>query len=285
MPGAGADGSGALKEIARVLMKDRGEGGSADHVADEEVTVVGAVTFGVTLSALAVAGVGVVGLLDGGEDSSVEEGVDVGSGAKGEAEFLPGLQGRGVPDEAGVEVGEDSEDALLDLGVDLFFGELFFGDSDVEFDLLHGDGKGDSGELEFFSIVERDLVGLEGLEVGRCDFDLDSGRKVCEGEGAGGVCCCGLWGDAGLGFERDLSAGDRALVDVEYGSADAGGALGAGRLLRVGGCGEAQEEDALEKPRSQYCGEGSVIFRYFHSVPMLSSVMSGALARRFKKRR
>lgn len=282
MPGAGADGSAALIEVARVLMKQCGEGRPADHVADEEVAVVGTVAFGVSLSALSIAGIGIVGMLDGREHSRVEERVDVRRGAKGEAEFLPGCEGRSVPDEAGVEVWEDPDDALLDLSVDLFFGELFFGNGDVEFDFSYGYRESDLGEPVSFSVVKCDLVGFEGFEARRGNFDLkDSGGKICEGEGASGVCCCDLSGDAGLGFECDLRVRDGAFVDVEDGSANAGGPLGRGGLLGVRGCGDAQEKDALEKPRSQYRGEGSIIFRYFHSVPMLSSVMSGALARRF----
>ncbi len=181
MPGARADSSGALIEVARVLMKEGGKSGSADHVADEEVGVVGAVAFGVSLCALSVAGVGVVGLLDAGEDSSVEEGVDVGGGAKGEAKFLPGCERRGVPNEAGVKVREDADDALFDLGIDLFFGELLFCDGDVELDFGYCDGESNPGEQIFFSVAERDLVGFERFETGRGDSDPeDSGGEGAE---------------------------------------------------------------------------------------------------------
>ena len=112
-------------------MEDGGEDGCAEHAADEDVAVVGAVAFSVALGTLAVVRVGVAGLLDAGECAGGEEGDGISGRTNGEAELLFGFEWRGVPDEAGVEVGKDSEDALLDLGGDLFFGDLLFGDSDL----------------------------------------------------------------------------------------------------------------------------------------------------------
>ena len=132
VPGPRGDASGALVEVTRVLMEEGGEDGCAEHAADEEVAVVGSVALGVACGTLAVVGVGVARLLDAGEGAGGEEGDGIDGRTKGEAELLFWFERRGVPDEAGVEVRENSEDALLDLSADLFLGDLLFGDGDRE---------------------------------------------------------------------------------------------------------------------------------------------------------
>lgn len=131
VPGPGRDASSALIEVAGVLMEEDREDGCAEHATDKEVGVVGTVPLSVTLSPLTVAGIGVSRLLDAGEEASGEEGDGIGGRTQSKAELLFGWQRRSVPDEAGVEVGKDTEDALLDLGCDLFLGDLLFGDGDL----------------------------------------------------------------------------------------------------------------------------------------------------------
>ena len=74
----------------------------------------------------------------------------------------------------------------MDLGGDLFFGDLLFGDGDLNVDGGCSDGEGDDGELAVFSGVDGDLVGLVGFEVGRRDSDFEAScRQVFEDEKAG----------------------------------------------------------------------------------------------------
>ena len=93
VPGPRGDASGALIEVARVLVEDRGENGCAEHAADEDVAVVGAVTLGITFGSLAIIGVGVAGLLDAGEEAGGEEGDGIDGERKARRNFCFGLSG------------------------------------------------------------------------------------------------------------------------------------------------------------------------------------------------
>ncbi len=161
-----------------------------------------------------------------------------------------GLERCCVPDEAGVEVREDSKDALLNLAADLFLGDLLFGDGDLNVYGGFGDGKSDDRELAVFSGMEIDLVGLVWFEVDRGDPDPEgSGWQVFEDKKAALVCCRDAFRCAALIDKGNFGGGDDASVDVEDVSTDASVGLCAGRLrgcglatwgvgqVKVGGCG------------------------------------------------
>ena len=231
MPGPRPDGPAALVEVTRVLVEDRGENGCAEHAADEDVAVVGSVTLGITFGSLTVIGVCVARLLDTGEEAGGEEGDRIGGGAKGEAKLLFWVERGGVPDEAGVEVGKDSKDALLDLGGDLLVGDLLLGDDDLDSNVGGGDGKRDDGELAVFSGAEADLEGFVRLKVGSGDLDFEVPcGQVPEGEEAGSVCGFKQLRQTVLILESDSGRRDDASIDVEDVSTDAGVGLPVRRL-------------------------------------------------------
>src|ERR1700704_3847422 len=141
-------------------MEEGGEDGRAEHATDEDVAIVGSIALTVAHGALAVVWIGVARLLEAGEEAGGEEGDGISGRTKGKPELLFWLERCGVPDEAGVEVREDSKDALLNLGADLFLGDLLLGDGHIN---VHGggsDGEADDRELTVFSGVESDLVGF-----------------------------------------------------------------------------------------------------------------------------
>ncbi len=283
MPGSRSEASAALIEVTRVLVEDRGENGCTEHAAYKDVGVVGAVTLAVTFGSLAVVGVGVAGLLDAGEEAGGKEGDGIGGGTKGEAEFLFWVERGGVPDEAGVEVRKDSEDALMDLGGDLLVGDLLLGDDDLNGYVGGGDRKSDDRELAVFSGAERDFEGFVGLEVGCGDLDLEgSGGQVVEREEAGGVGGLSSVRHAILTLKSDSGAGYDASIDVGDVSADGGGGLAVRRLrggreaggigpvrlvgykigwfLCTSGRGDAKEEDAEdESVEDSWRGAASVV--------------------------
>ena len=202
-------------------------------MADEDVRIVGAVSLRVAFRTLSITRVGVSRLLEAGEQGGVEEGDGIGSCAECEMEFLFGLEGRSVPDEAGVEVGKDTQNTLLDLGIDLFPGELLFRDGDVEFQPGDSDWKSHLWELISLSGMERDLVGFEGFESSRGDSDLeDSWRQTSEGEGAKAVCYFDVLRVASLSFKRDSSVRNDAFIDVKYSSTDTCSGLEGQRLWK-----------------------------------------------------
>src|ERR1700760_4654918 len=86
---AGADCSGALVEVTRILMEDRRKDRVADDTADEAVGVGGAVTFEVAGCACAVAAEGVLRLLDACDDRGNGEGDGIVGGSQCQPEFLP----------------------------------------------------------------------------------------------------------------------------------------------------------------------------------------------------
>ena len=134
------DAAAALVKVAGVLVEDRGQDGSADEATDNDIAEVGAVTPRVAVDAVAVAGMSAAGLLDAGDDAGGDEVDGVRGGAQREVELMLRLEWRGVPEVAGVEVGEYAEGALLDLGVDLLGGDLVFGDCDADVRGGGGDG-------------------------------------------------------------------------------------------------------------------------------------------------
>ena len=114
----------------------------------------------------------------------------------------------------------------MDLCGDLFFGDLLFGDGDLNVNCGCSDGESDDGELAVFFGVDGDLVGLVRFEVGRRDSDSEaSGRQVFEDEKAGVVDCLDTVRNAALTLKGDFGAGDEATVNVKDISADAGGGL------------------------------------------------------------
>ena len=67
-------------------------------------------------------------LLDARGDTRGEEGDGIDSDLYRELELLLAGEGRRIGDVADVEVGEDADDALLYLGADLLFSEVFLSD-------------------------------------------------------------------------------------------------------------------------------------------------------------
>ena len=102
-----------------------------------------------------------------------------------------------VGDIADVEVGEDADDALLDFGADLLFGEIFLRDG-IDGGPDGFDAEQDGRQDKIFSGADDDVFDLPGGEARGGDFDkVFSGRDSEEREGAGDI---GLSGRGGFGI-------------------------------------------------------------------------------------
>ena len=176
VPDAGFDRAGAFVEVAGVLVEDRWEEGSGEEGADGVVAVSRAVAASVSGGSVAVAGVGVVGLLEAGDGSGHDEGDGVDGGLPGHLELLLRGHGRGVLDVGDVEVGEDGEDALLFLDLDLSGGYIFSRGGDFDGGERGWDGEGDGGDFFGFACADRPVG----------DVDGEAGCVDGEGEAAGG---------------------------------------------------------------------------------------------------
>jgi len=164
MPGAADDAAVGHDEVARVFLEERVEQDAGDDSADEGSAVVRSVELPIAAEAGAVFGIGGGGLFNAGAERSgrVEDGI--GGGANGELELLAHGERSSVPDVAGVVVGKDAEDALMELVVEFDFGDLLFGEGDGCVGGGAGDGESDFGEfvgLAGFEIDAGDAVGVE----------------------------------------------------------------------------------------------------------------------------
>ena len=91
------------------------------------------------------------------------------------------LEWRSVPEEAGIEVGEDSKDSLMDLGDNLFLGDLLLGCGYCHSYRGRSYCKSNLRHLVSLAGMQRDLVGFKGLEAGRRNSDFKgSSRQIIE---------------------------------------------------------------------------------------------------------
>ena len=124
----GDDATLAPVEIPRILMQKRRQQCGAEECRCDAGAISGAVALGITLEAFTVAGEVILRLLDASGDTGGEEGDGIDSDLDRELELLLAREGRRTGDVADVKVGEDAEDALLYLGTDLLFSEVFLRD-------------------------------------------------------------------------------------------------------------------------------------------------------------
>ena len=119
---ARADAAGAFVVVAGVLVEEDGQDGVAEEVSGEEGAVGGGVALGVAVGALLPV-VDVGGLLDAGDDSGEDEVTGSTMVRRARRELLLRSERDGVGDVDDVKVGDDAEDALLLLLLDLGFGD------------------------------------------------------------------------------------------------------------------------------------------------------------------
>jgi hypothetical protein len=236
VPGSRGDTAGALVEVAWVLMEEGWEDGAADDSAGDGVGQSCAIALSVALDAGAVAGIGAVVVLSAGDACDDEKSCGIGDGAGGKLVFLFGGHRSRVPDVAGVEVLNDTEDTLLFLFAHLLLRNLFGGCGDVDGG-TGDDLQGEPGHFECLTRLYGKLAGDVGLEVWPTDHEaVSAGGQVREGEAA----IAG--GDGGSGFElaRDFEGYPGVGDDVTWGigndSMDAGCTLGAECLQHGAGC-------------------------------------------------
>ena len=116
----------ALVEVARVLVQQRWQDGAADHDVDKAVGIESAVALTVTLHTLNVVGV-VCRLFDAGNYAHPDEGNGIDGDFEGEFELQLRRERLGVGVIDDVEIGDDAENALLLLDLDLLGGNLLGG--------------------------------------------------------------------------------------------------------------------------------------------------------------
>jgi hypothetical protein len=251
---AGFDGAIAFIEVAGVLLEEGGQDGVSEERSGEEGPVGGGVAFAIALRAFAPT-VDVVGLLDAGGDSVEDERHGIDHGAEGELVFLFGVERLGVGDVADVEVGEDAEDALLFLEIDLSFGYVGAGGGDAD---VGGGGWGEDDGGEVSGLAGGEFTGgLRGGESGGGDGEGegaggDGGEVELTVGGGGGFC----GGKAGLG-EDDAGVGDGGVVGVGDGAGEGGcgdGCVGLSGLRR--GCIRRFGGEGSQHPRQQEEGKG-----------------------------
>src|SRR4029077_11111648 len=117
------DGAGALVVVARILVKECGEGGVRQEVAGASVEKRCSITFAISRSTLPVPGKGVLRLFDGGTeaDADVDNGIE--SAACSQREFLFPIERGGVMNVACIEVWDDADQTLLLFSPDLLSGD------------------------------------------------------------------------------------------------------------------------------------------------------------------
>ena len=116
----------ALVEVARVLVQKRWQDGAADHDVGSAVGIGSAKALSVTLRTLAVVG-DVSRLIDAGKRGYAEDGNRIEKDLGGELELQLRRKRRGVVIIDDVEIGDDAENALLLLDLDLLGGDLLGG--------------------------------------------------------------------------------------------------------------------------------------------------------------
>ena len=103
-------------------MKKGRKGGARQQAVAHFVAKVSSIALGVSCSPLSVRGVFVGRLFDTSADAGGEENDRIEDRARRQTEFLPDGHRRRIPNVAGVEVGDEAEEPLMLLEMDLLFG-------------------------------------------------------------------------------------------------------------------------------------------------------------------
>src|SRR5258707_6679209 len=111
-------------------MQDGGQDGAADHNVGQTVGIVGAETLTICLPTLPVVVV-VARLIEASQEGGAEESDGVRRGLKSESELQLRCQWHGVAIIDRVEVGDETQDALLLLRLFLLSGDLFSRENSV----------------------------------------------------------------------------------------------------------------------------------------------------------
>jgi len=224
VPATADDAAVGHDEVTRIFMEERVEEDTGDDAANQGVAIVGGIDSEIAADAGAVFGVGIVGQLNAGADAGGGEEDRIGGRADGELELLAHGERRRVPDIAGVVVGKDAEDALVELVVKLGFGDLLFGEGDGSVGSGAGDGQGDLGELVVFAGLDVDVAETQAFKAGRGDGDgVGAGGEIGKAEAAeavGGDLLRFFGGGAGTLCD-DVSAGDETALNVADDAGDA----------------------------------------------------------------
>ncbi len=124
-------------------------------------------------------------------------------------ELLLGLERRSVPEEAGIEVGKDPKDSLVDLGDNLFLGDLLLGCGYGHTYRSRSYWKSNLRHLVSLAGMQRDLIGFKGLEAGRSNSDFEgSCRQIVERKKARTVCTSDTLHLPILSLKNDLGVGN-----------------------------------------------------------------------------
>lgn len=225
---ARAGAAGAFIEVARVLVKQRGKDGAADHPAAHVVGVLGAEALAEAAEAGAVSGVHVLVFLGASHRGSADKGDGIDLRTKGEGKFLARIERRRVPVVCRVEVGDDAEDALALLDVHFRFRDLHLGvlaGGDVHCGHAGGERKHHIGHKVRFAGMQHNHRRFKRAHAGPGDLDpVVSWRQSGEGE-------LPVWpGVKGALAHRPDQDHVRALQHVTIGIQD-----GAGDRRRIGG--------------------------------------------------
>jgi len=218
VPGTANNAAVGHHEVARIFMEERVEKNAGDDAADNGAAVVRGVLLKITTGAGAVFGIGTGGLLNASADAGGGEEDWIRSGTDGELELLAHVERCSVPDVAGVVVGKNAKDALMELVVELGIGDLYDGECDGGVGGSAGDGKSDFGEfigLAGFDIDAGDTVGVEARR-GDGD-DVGAGEEIGKAEVAfvvGVGFLRGLIGGGSGALGGDVSTGDEAALNV-----------------------------------------------------------------------
>ena len=248
VPAAGQDAAVGHDEVAWVFVEEGIKEDAGDDAANERVAIISGIDGEVSTDAGSILGIGVIGQPDAGGDAGAGEEDRISGRADGELELLAHVERRCVPDVAGVVVGKNAEDALVELVVELDFGELLFGDGDGGIGSGAGDGQGDFGEFVGLAGFDDDVLEAVGFKARRADGDaVGAGGEIGEAEVAevvgSGFLGLGRWCAGTLG--EDVCAGDKAALNIADNSGDAAACFwcyGCGMLwsweLRPGSFGE-----------------------------------------------
>ena len=245
-------------------MEDGGKNGAADHDASEGVGVIGPVTFGVAFGALAVAGEAILPLLDAGDNTSSDKGDGIDGGAQGELVLLAGGEWLGIPDVAGIEVGEDAEDALFFLNIDLLLGKFDAGKSDADAGAGGGDLELNRRHGVILAGSEKDFgAGVRAKALGGDRNFVGTGRQGGEIEGAGTIGGLGLFCIGEI--KSDLGTGDYVSGGVGDGTVDATTGGGDSGFSVQAEAGERAEQNGAEVAAevSRWNELGQDLFRFY----------------------
>ena len=109
---AGLDRAGALVEVARILVKERGEHRTSEEITGAPVDKLCGKTFAVSSGPLPIPGIGVIRLLDAGSEGNADQGNRIECAPCSEREFLLRSERGGVINVACIEVWDDADQTL-----------------------------------------------------------------------------------------------------------------------------------------------------------------------------